>query len=221
MHGADQVGPELAAQRLHVAVHGPAARAGPALGGRGQPFPGQYRARPLRQGDQLLDLSRMEAGALRLERTVFAVEPLLTEVVAEAAVSSMASGRGTRFQVVVRPPGLTGYADRGRLYQVLANLLDNAARHGPAGGQVRVEAFGDGGDLVVEVVDEGPGIEPADRDRIFERFIRGGPAGGGTGLGLAIARWAVDLHGGRIAVAEPAPGETGCRIRVRLPDRPR
>lgn len=170
---------------------------------------------------ELLDLSRMEAGALRLERTVFAVEPLLAEVVAEAAVSSMASGRGTRFQVVVRPPGLTGYADRGRLYQVLANLLDNAARHGPAGGQVRVEAFGDGGDLVVEVVDEGPGIEPADRDRIFERFIRGGPAGGGTGLGLAIARWAVDLHGGRIAVAEPAPGETGCRIRVRLPDRPR
>ena len=71
--------------------------------------------------------------------------------------------------------------------------------------------------MVVEVSDEGPGIAPEDRDRVFERFTRGDRAvGGGTGLGLAIARWAVDLHGGEIVVAEPVDGR-GCRIQITLP----
>ena len=71
--------------------------------------------------------------------------------------------------------------------------------------------------MVVEVCDEGPGIAPEDRDRVFHRFTRGDRAvGGGTGLGLAIARWAVDLHGGDIVVAEPVAGR-GCRIQISLP----
>jgi signal transduction histidine kinase len=99
------------------------------------------------------------------------------------------------------------------------NLLDNAARHGPPGSVVAVAARTEGERTVVEVADEGPGIAPEERDRVFERFTRGERAvGGGTGLGLSIARWAVDLHGGRIGVAEPAdPSAPGCRIRITLP----
>lgn len=77
------------------------------------------------------------------------------------------------------------------------------------------------GSVVLEVLDEGPGIPEPERARIFERFNRGrvstphGPGSdGGTGLGLAIARWAVDLHGGSIGVAE---SPRGCRIKVTLP----
>jgi signal transduction histidine kinase len=100
---------------------------------------------------------------------------------------------------------------------VLVNLLDNAARHSPPGGVVSISVRSEGSRMVVEVCDEGPGIAPEDRDRVFHRFTRGDRAvGGGTGLGLAIARWAVDLHGGDIAVAEPVAGR-GCRIQITLP----
>lgn len=179
---------------------------------------------------ELLDLSRLDAGVAELTRTEFSVAPLLAEVVAEAEAA-----RGdVRFAVEVVPAEVTVFADRGRLRQVVANLVDNAARHGPAGGEVRVRACGTGGGLVLEVRDQGPGIAVADRERVFERFVRGERAGGGgTGLGLAIARWAVDLHGGSIAVVEPDAiesdrvesdgvepemvGPVGCRIRVTLP----
>ncbi|MFQ6270371.1 ATP-binding protein [Kutzneria viridogrisea] len=162
---------------------------------------------------ELLDLSRMEAGVLPLRREEFALRPLLDEVVAEARVAAPAC----RFTVRVDPPQATVHADRGRLHQVVVNLLDNAARHGPAGGEVRVRAEQAEGGLSIEVLDEGPGIAPADRALVFERFTRGERAqGGGTGLGLAIARWAVDLHGGTIAVVEPE--NSGCRIRVTLPN---
>ena len=166
---------------------------------------------------ELLDLSRIDAGVVALCREEFPIAPLLAEVVAEAEVA----GRGVRFAVRVTPPDAAVYADRGRLHQVVANLLDNAARHGPADGEVRVHVVRQGSDLVLEVRDEGPGIAVEDRERVFQRFARGERAGGGgTGLGLAIARWVVDLHGGAIAVVDPdAPQEdsVGCRIRVTLP----
>ncbi|MEU4770099.1 ATP-binding protein [Actinosynnema sp. NPDC023794] len=158
---------------------------------------------------ELLDLSRIDAGAHKLDKAQFAVEPLLAEVVAEASVAA----RGVRFTVDVSPPSATVYADEARLAQVVANLLDNAVRHGPAGGEVRVSAAV-GAELVLEVADDGPGIAPQDRERVFERFTRGERAGGGgTGLGLNIARWVVDLHGGTIAVVDGP----GCRIRATLP----
>jgi signal transduction histidine kinase len=166
---------------------------------------------------ELLDLSSIDAGAFPLDREVFEVEPLLAEVVAEAEVMTSGTGRGVRFTLDVDPPGATVDADRERLHQVVFNLLDNAARHGPAGGEVAVRAKASDGDLVIEVLDEGPGIPVGERSSVFERFTRGHRAtGGGTGLGLAIARWVVDLHGGTIAVADPE-GPRGCRIRVTLP----
>ena len=162
---------------------------------------------------ELLDISSIEAGAVPLDRGVFAIAPLFAEVVAEVEVMTAASGRGIRFRSEVAPATATVYADRARLHQVLLNLLDNAARHGPAGGEVRLRAHTVGGDLVIDVEDDGPGIPPAQRDRIFDRFTRGGRTdGGGTGLGLAIARWVIDLHRGSIAVTDP-----GSRIRVVLP----
>ncbi|MEV5647227.1 ATP-binding protein [Nocardia sp. NPDC052254] len=165
---------------------------------------------------ELLDLSSIEAGAIPLDRELFDIAPIFRTVTAEAEVMTAALGRGVRFRSEVDPATATVYADRARLHQVLLNLLDNAVRHGPAGGEVRLHARTMGGDLVIDVSDDGPGIPPAERERIFDRFSRGGTTdGGGTGLGLAIARWVIDLHDGSIAVAEP-----GSRIRVVLPATP-
>jgi signal transduction histidine kinase len=163
---------------------------------------------------ELLDLSRIDAGALSLRPEDIDLEPMLAEAVAEARVAADAAGRDVAFRLDVRPSALVVHADRGRMHQVVANLLDNAARHAPPGTEVGVTGRKNGGEIVIEVRDEGPGIAPEDRDRVFHRFTRGERAvGGGTGLGLAIARWVVDLHGGQIAIG-PGPG---CRIRVSLP----
>jgi signal transduction histidine kinase len=159
----------------------------------------------------LLDLSRIEGGATALRPAEFAVADFVHEAVRHAAPLL----RNVRTIVVVRPPTLTAAADTARLHQVMANLLGNAARHSPPGGTVTVRARRDDAGLQIDVVDEGRGIAEADRERVFERFTRGGSTDGGTGLGLAIARWAVQLHGGAIDVVGSGPG---CRIRVSIPD---
>jgi two-component system sensor histidine kinase BaeS len=109
--------------------------------------------------------------------------------------------------------------DAGRMAQVLGNLLDNALRHTPEGGQVAVKAArGDGG-VVVSVTDTGPGVPPDHLPHLFDRFWRGDPSRsrrtGGSGLGLAIARRIVEAHGGRIWAELVAEG--GLRVRFRLP----
>ncbi|MFF4379455.1 sensor histidine kinase [Kitasatospora sp. NPDC001547] len=179
----------------------------------------------------LLDLSKIDDGVVDLDARPFEVREFLDGVLRGVTVDGATAGgafsrRGdVRLALEVSPTGLTGVADPERLHQVVANLVDNACKHSPPGGTVTVRARPEGADggLLLEVEDEGPGIPPADRTRVFERFSRSGTAtaagpgaDGGTGLGLAIARWAVDLHGGRIAVAE---SPRGCRIEVRLPGR--
>jgi signal transduction histidine kinase len=167
---------------------------------------------------ELLDLSRIDAGAQPLKRTVLDLDSLLSDVVAEATVMATADGRNVTLHAATRPGAATVVADRERLCQVLVNLLDNATRHSPPGGTVTVLAYRTPAGVTVDVRDEGPGIAPADRARIFERFTRGERAtGGGTGLGLAIARWAMDLHGGTIAAVDPPGGRGGC-VRLTLPD---
>ncbi|GAA2044752.1 ATP-binding protein [Catenulispora yoronensis] len=198
----------------------------------------------------LLDLSRIDAGAVELDREDVALEEFLGTVSREATVKMLARGTGAnaagaggapggspgsspggrpKTVVDVVPAALTVRADRERLHQVAANLLDNALRHSPPHGTVTLRARRlEAGGVRIEVCDEGPGIPPGERVRVFDRFDRGSrqAADGGTGLGLAIARWVVDLHGGRISVAEPAddgaepldPGASpGCVIRVDLP----
>ncbi|WP_262849708.1 HAMP domain-containing sensor histidine kinase [Mumia quercus] len=161
----------------------------------------------------LLDLSRVDSGLSALDARPMEVLPFLEDAVREAALA----GRPVRFEVAVEPPDLLVRADRARLHQLVANLLDNAARHSPERGTVHVRAHTDDRGTVLEVADDGPGIAPAERAAVFERFTTGSgvaPHDGGTGLGLAIARWVTDLHGGSIEVADTA---TGCRIRACLP----
>ncbi|MFI6641300.1 ATP-binding protein [Streptomyces sp. NPDC050504] len=183
--------------------------------------------------ETLLDLSRLDNGVVPLKARRFEVWPYLSGVLKEANLAagrrgtSSGSGNHTRTDVHlhldVSPPELTAYADAERLHQVMANLIDNAVKHSPPHGRVTVHARRGAGpeSLDLEVVDEGPGIPEPERHKVFQRFNRGGvPAAhgpgsdGGTGLGLAIARWAVELHGGRIGVAESS---RGCHIRVTLP----
>lgn len=152
---------------------------------------------------ELLDLSRIEGGAIPLQLSRFGVEHFLRDAVARTAAD-----------IIVDPPGLTAVADPARLRQVVVNLVDNAVRHSPPGGRVSVCAGGGSG-LLLDVCDDGPGIPAAERERVFQRFTRGDTSDGGTGLGLAIARWAVELHGGTIEVRDATHG---CRIRVTIPD---
>lgn len=165
----------------------------------------------------LLDLSRIEAGASALNVTDVALEPFLVD--AADAVAMVEAGKQLDFEVDVHPPDLTVPADRDRLRQILTNLLQNAIRHSPFGSTVRLSARRVDSHVVIDVADDGPGIAPADRERVFERFVRGTadaaqPSTGGTGIGLAIVRWAVSLHGGTIKVADSPHGAT---MRLTLP----
>jgi signal transduction histidine kinase len=177
--------------------------------------------------DHLLDLSRLDAGVVSLEVEEIELTPFLHEAADAAEIGALSHRRALRWSIEVTPADLTIRADAARLRQVIANLLDNASRHSPHGGRVRVGAHRSVGDdgVVIEVSDEGPGISRANRERVFERFQRGGSGdgSGGTGLGLAIARWAVELHGGTIEVIDdPARGsdhERSSLLRITLPDR--
>jgi signal transduction histidine kinase len=162
----------------------------------------------------LLDLSRVEEGVTPLRLKDVRIADIFDDAIAQHRSD------GVRYAVDVTPEDLTVAADPDRLHQLLANLLDNAVRHSPSGGEVRLtaERLGDGVQLAV--ADEGPGIAAADRDTVFERFTTSAAHTSGTGLGLAISRWVAQLHGGTIAVAD---GDRGCRIQVTLPadaDRP-
>jgi signal transduction histidine kinase len=184
----------------------------------------QQTERLSRLVSHLLDLSRLDSGVVPLDAKSFEVWPYLSAVLKTAGLGLRGfPGPGARqrgdvhLHLDVMPPELTAYADTERLHQVVANLVDNAVKHSPPSGRVTVRARRgtDSGSLWLEVLDEGPGIPKEARAHVFERFNRGSAVGdGGTGLGLAIARWAVDLHGGAIQVAESS---RGCRIRVSLP----
>lgn len=164
----------------------------------------------------LLDLSRVEAGASALTITEIAVGDLLEE--SAQALSMVEAVKNLRYVVDVTPADLVLEADAERLRQIVVNLLQNAIRHSPAGGEIRLDAYPDGDDVVIEVADDGPGIAPEDRERVFERFARGKvTASGGTGIGLAIVRWAVDLHGGHVSVVDSPGG--GATMRLVLPAR--
>jgi signal transduction histidine kinase len=165
---------------------------------------------------QLLDLSRLESGAVPLERTEFRVEPLLTHAVREQQLHAP----GIDVAVVVETPDLTADGDPERVHQVVANLLENAVRYTPRGGRVEVRARRSPSSVTIEVCDEGPGIPESETNRVFERFYRADQAraasDGGAGLGLAIAQWIVDLHGGEIHPESLDPH--GCRMVVTLPE---
>ena len=168
--------------------------------------------------EQLLDLSKLESGAVPLERA-----PVHASALLERAATDWRQGaraRGVELHLVVEPEQLVLTADATRLHQVVSNLVANAVRHAPAGSTVTLSARANGRSTVLEVSDEGPGIPRAEAERVFERFYRSDQArssgDGGSGLGLAIARWIVELHDGTIRTEERTPN--GCRMIVELPE---
>jgi signal transduction histidine kinase len=164
--------------------------------------------------DQLLELSQYESGAIRIDRREFSA----AEVVDDAVVEVSPVGPDVRIAAEVHL-GLTVAGDPERIHEVLTNLLTNAVRHSPAGGEVLVLGAPVTGGVRFEVSDEGTGIPSAEIERIFDRFYRvdaaRGSESGGAGLGLAIARSIVELHGGRIKAESRLPA--GCRIVFELP----
>jgi len=160
--------------------------------------------------NELLDLARIEGGS-RLD--------LLDDIdlgrLAESSVERLrlfAERQGVTLAVVVEPGTPRIHGDEARLGQVIVNLVHNAVKFSPDGGEVRVIVGHTPDAVEVAVVDHGIGIAAADRDRVFERFYKADRArvrGGGTGLGLSIARNIVEGHGGRIRVeSEEGRGST-------------
>ncbi len=153
----------------------------------------------------LLDLSKLDAGALPIRLEAVDLIALAEEVTAEF------SGRVEQHEATmrVRRPSRSGadrddrnpfaHADRRRLSQILRILLDNALSHTPPGTMIEITASQTQPTCALTVTDDGPGINPADRPRVFERFFTGDPAGG-SGLGLAIARELAVLMGGDLSV---------------------
>jgi two-component system, OmpR family, sensor histidine kinase KdpD len=164
----------------------------------------------------LLDMSRLQAGALSLHR-----RPVGVEEIVPAALSSLGDrARGDVVEVGVAETLPRVDADPALLERVLANLIDNALSWSPPGVPVRVEAGGVPGAVHVRVVDRGPGIPPAERDRVFLPFQRLGDrsSGAGVGLGLAVARGFTVAMGGELTV-EDTPGG-GTTMVVVLPTSP-
>jgi two-component system sensor histidine kinase BaeS len=166
----------------------------------------------------LLALSRLDAGITPLGTDDVVVRTLIDQAVADLALT----GRGVPVEVQVTPADLTVRGEPTRLQQAVTNLIDNAMRHTGAGGAVRVRARREDEATqprwVLDVADDGPGIAPQDRDRIFARF--GTASEGGTGIGLAITRWVAEIHGGRVNAIDPEPGRGGARLRLNLPVTP-
>jgi len=151
----------------------------------------------------LHDLALADAGQLRLERTPVSVSDLAQRAVGQFDPVAEAAGVKLTLETIADVPEVLGDADR--LAQVLRNLISNAIRHTPAGGQVVMRVGRSGEQVTIQVADTGSGIAPEDLPHVFDRFYRGDKSrsrrGGGTGLGLAITRQLVTAHGGRIEVA--------------------
>ena len=166
--------------------------------------------------DDLFELSRIHAGALRLSRRMVGLEDLVAEVVASA--EPVARAKGVRLTgAAVR--GMPVFIDTAEMGRALRNLVTNAIRHTPSDGVVDVLAEVQSGVACVSVSDACGGIPPGDLPRVFDVAFRGesartpGPQEG-AGLGLSIARGIVEAHSGQIAVRNAGPG---CQFLIRLP----
>ena len=169
----------------------------------------------LRMVDNLLDLSRLEESAVRLQPRDLDVARLLREVVDDWHVR--AEREGARL-AVEGPAGVGIRADEGMLRRVLANLIGNALRHGGPGVAVRVSAVAAEDGVKVSVADNGRGVPETEHEAIFRKYGRADAGGTSSGLGLTFCKLAVEAHGGRIWV-QSRPGE-GAIFHFVLPPRP-
>ena len=187
--------------------------------------------------DDLIDIASIEAGRVSLNRAPMSPIGIVEDAL--ATIRPLADAREIDIALVSPGSGVTGIlvaVDRGRIREILLNLLSNAVKFTPSGGHVTVEVLarsaapgcpsdgvedppggiGSEPDVVISVADTGPGIDPADHERVFEKFTRiGDPTIPGTGLGLAISRELARLHGGDVTVESRAG--SGSRFIVTLP----
>ena len=175
-------------------------------------------ARLSRLTSDLLDLSRLESGQWPVELGAYLVQPICEAAIQlvkeRAADKALVLGAGV-------PTDLSVRGDARALEQILVNLLDNAIKYTPNGGRVTLLADAASHEVMISVLDTGPGIEARHQQRIFERFYRvdGGRAraDGGTGLGLAIVKHLVQAQGGEAGVES---GRGGSRFWIKLPAAP-
>jgi two-component system, NtrC family, sensor histidine kinase GlrK len=168
--------------------------------------------------ENLLSFSAWQAKSVGLEMSEFKLRPLVKSVLENQQLTLV----GQRVRLDVQVEDLTPLADRGKLRLILDNLLSNAIKFTPRGGTISIHARAEREQLVLDVMDSGPGIPPEERNRIFEAFYQGKtPQGGhvkGTGIGLSVVTEFVNAHGGSIEILESKAG--GAHFRVRLPLRP-
>ncbi len=163
----------------------------------------------------LLDMSRLESGALRPK-----IEPVeISEVARSAVERARKTFPGQVYTASLARDLPFARGDAGLIGQALFNLLDNAHKYG-GGAPVTLHARQVGGEVIVSITDEGPGIKIADLPRIFEKFYQGGKPDGrkaGVGLGLSIAKGLIEAMGGRIWAESPAARRRGARLTIALP----
>jgi signal transduction histidine kinase len=165
--------------------------------------------------NDVLDLARLQAGHVTLDRSTFMLGEVAEEV---RATLRPLLGRKRQTLEVLLPEDAALSADPQRVFQILLNLLSNAHKFAPEGGHIALSAARTADGWLVTVDDDGPGIPPDELPAVFEEFRQvhaGGQRAPGTGLGLAIARWLVELHGGRIWAENRAEG--GARFAFTLP----
>ena len=167
--------------------------------------------------EDLLDVARIARGQVELKRVAVEISALVTHAVELA--SPLVAARAHRLSVDVPSHGLCVDGDASRLAQVIGNLLNNAAKYTADGGQLEIRAVLKGGDVVLSVRDNGPGISAELLPRVFDLFVQGKRAldrpEGGLGLGLAIVKNLVALHGGSVSVRNRTRG--GSEFSVHLP----
>jgi two-component system phosphate regulon sensor histidine kinase PhoR len=167
--------------------------------------------------ENILNLSRLESGLVPVNKTDLAITEILRDV--GDVMTPQAAKKNVRLEADLAPVFFRVHGDRDMLYQAILNVVSNAVKYTPEGGQVRVSTFLADGAVVVEVSDTGYGVPQEELQRIFEKFYRSrhsGKAAPGTGLGLPLVKHVVEaIHGGRVTV-ESQVGK-GSTFRLYLP----
>ena len=163
----------------------------------------------------LLDMTRLGYGGLKIERDWIGIDELVGSAMARLQRYQPAA----RFELHLPDTTEPIWVHPALVEQAIFNVLENGTRFSPPGEAVRVDATLEDGNLRIDVSDHGPGVPPVDRERIFDMFYsvtRGERSGQGTGLGLAICRGMIGAHGGRVEALD-GPGDRGTTIRILLP----
>jgi signal transduction histidine kinase len=162
----------------------------------------------------LLDLSRVHTGKLRLERSQIRLGTVIQAAI-DASREAMAA-RGQELTLALEPGELDLYGDAVRLTQVVRNLLDNASKYTPEGGRITLETTRVGATVAISISDNGIGITPEALKHVFEPFAQDAHAVGfnaaGLGIGLAVVRELVEAHGGTVLACSDGPGLGSCFV---------